>query len=365
MEKMVTMLDCLKNTYCGKKIFLTGHTGFKGSWLLKVFNLLGAEVKGYALEPQNNDDLYNLIKGDKICKSIISDLRERKILEKELLEFEPDFVFHLAAQPLVRLSYEIPAETFEVNVIGTLNVLQSLRFLKCKCSVVIITTDKVYQNNEWDYPYRENDRLGGFDPYSSSKACAELVVQSYRNSFFHVDNYFDHLKAISVARAGNVIGGGDWSQNRLIPDIVRAFSKGEPIIVRNPQSIRPWQHVLEPILGYLQLGARLSQNPLKFSQEYNFGPYQIDTLSVIEMIELSINSWGTGKFIVGNSEIKYHEAGQLKLDISKTISEIKWNPKLNASKALTLTLNWYKEFYSNKSNIESFTTNQIFDFING
>lgn len=361
---MVTMLEELKKVYKGKKVFLTGHTGFKGSWLLKILNLLGADVKGYALEPITKNDLFYLINGDKICNSVIADLRNKSILEKELIEFAPDFIFHLAAQPLVRLSYEIPAETFEVNVMGTLNVLQALKPLNKKCSVVVITTDKVYHNNEWDYPYREIDRLGGYDPYSASKACSEFVVESFRNSFFSKDDYLNHQKAISVARAGNVIGGGDWSKDRLIPDAAKAFSKSEAVVIRNPESIRPWQHVLEPLFGYLILGMRLNHNPKLYSQAYNFGPNQSDTLTVKEMINLAIKKWGEGNFVEEKSEQYYHEAGLLKLDISKTISELKWFPKMNAVNAVSLTIEWYKEFYSNPSNIDNFTTKQILDFIN-
>ena len=358
------MLDELKNVYKGKKVFLTGHTGFKGSWLLKLFNLLGAEVKGYALDPKTKDDLFYLIKGDKICNSVIADLRNKEVLENAIIDFQPDFVFHLAAQPLVRLSYEIPAETFEVNVMGTINLLDSIKLLKKKCSVVIITTDKVYQNNEWDYPYRENDRLGGLDPYSASKACTELVVHSYRNSYFHPDNYLKHLKSIAVGRAGNVIGGGDWSKDRLIPDIVKAFSKDEPVTVRNPKSIRPWQHVLEPIVGYLILGSKLEKAPVRYCQAYNFGPYLTDTLTVNEMIKLSIKSWGKGEYVEEQILNDYHEAGLLKLDISKTNSDLEWYPKYNAIRAVRLTIDWYKEFYLNRANIDNFTTNQILDFIN-
>jgi CDP-glucose 4,6-dehydratase len=361
---MAIIFDELKKIYKGKKVFLTGHTGFKGSWLLKTLNLLEADVMGYALEPKTENDLFYLLNGDKICNSIIADLRDKNTLEKELIKFEPDFVFHLAAQPLVRLSYEIPVETFEVNVMGTINVLESIKLLKKKCSIVIITTDKVYQNNEWDYPYRENDRLGGFDPYSASKACVELVVNSYRNSFFNLNNYTEHLKSIAVGRAGNVIGGGDWSKDRLIPDIAKAFSKDEPVLVRNPKSIRPWQHVLEPIIGYLTLGAKLEETPSYYSQAYNFGPYLTDTLTVKEMIKLVIKTWGKGEFVEEQSLNEYHEAGLLKLDISKTNSDLKWYPKTNAFRAVGLTIDWYKEFYLNRANIENFTSNQILDFIN-
>jgi CDP-glucose 4,6-dehydratase len=356
------MFNKLQNTYKGKRVFLTGHTGFKGAWMLKTLSLLGAEVKGYALAPQTKDDLFHLIEGEAICTSVIADLRDKKQLEAELVSFQPDFVFHLAAQPLVRLSYEIPAETFEVNVIGTANVLDAVRLLEKKCDVVLITTDKVYQNNEWIYPYRENDRLGGYDPYSASKACAELVIDSYRNSFFNTKSYDTHQKAIAVARAGNVIGGGDWSQGRLIPDIAKAFAVEKPVVIRNPQSVRPWQHVLEPVIGYLLLGANLAVEPVQFSQAYNFGPHLSDALPVEEMLKLAIGSWGKGEYIVEQVEGQPHEAGLLKLDISKVITELKWQPKMNAQQAVSMTMDWYSEFAKNKENISEFTVLQINEF---
>lgn len=357
------MLEKLQETYKGKSVFLTGHTGFKGAWMLKTLSLLGADVKGYALEPQTKNDLFYLIDGDTICTSVIADLRDKKRLEEEMVSFQPDFVFHLAAQPLVRLSYEIPAETFEVNVIGTANVLDGVQLLNKKCDVVLITTDKVYHNNEWIYPYRENDRLGGYDPYSASKACAELVIDSYRNSFFNIKNYDTHQKAIAVARAGNVIGGGDWSNDRLIPDIAKAFAAEKPVVIRNPNSVRPWQHVLEPVMGYLLLGANLVVEPVKFSQAYNFGPYLSDALPVEEMLQLAIASWGKGKYIVEQVEGQLHEAGLLKLDISKAIAELKWQPKMNAQQAVSMTMDWYSEFNSNKKKISDFTTQQIKSFL--
>jgi len=358
------MFKQLEETYQGKKVFLTGHTGFKGAWLLKTLSLLGAEVKGYALAPKTVDDLFHLIDGDTICTSVIADLRDKKRLEEEIISFQPDFVFHLAAQPLVRLSYEIPAETFEVNVIGTANVLDAVRLLDKKCNVVLITTDKVYQNKEWIYPYRENDRLGGYDPYSASKACAELVIDSYRNSFFNTKTHDTHQKAIAVARAGNVIGGGDWSKDRLIPDIAKAFAIESPVVIRNPNSVRPWQHVLEPVIGYLLLGANLASDPIKFSQAYNFGPHLSDALSVEEMLKLAIASWGKGGYKVEKEEGQPHEAGLLKLDISKAISELKWQPKMNAKKAVSMTMDWYSEFYRNKKGINQFTYLQITNYLN-
>jgi CDP-glucose 4,6-dehydratase len=339
----------LKNTYQHRKVFVTGHTGFKGSWLIKILQLLGAEIKGYALSPQTKDDLFNLIEGNKICTSVIADIRDNEKLKKEVIDFQPDFVFHLAAQPLVRLSYEIPAETFEVNAVGTAYLLDAVKELKGKCNVVLITTDKVYHNNEWIYPYRENDRLGGYDPYSASKACAELVIDSYRNSFFNTKNYPSHQKAIAVARAGNVIGGGDWAKDRLLPDIARALGNDEEIIIRNPYSIRPWQHVLEPLFGYLMLGAKLNEKPADFSEAYNFGPDISDALTVESMVKLAIAYWGKGKYEVMNREQQPHEAGLLKLDISKALSEIYWRPLVNASQAVERTINWYKSCYEGKN----------------
>lgn len=366
MEVMVesTLFNQLKKVYKGKKVFLTGHTGFKGAWMLKTLSLLGAEVKGYALEPQTKDDLFYLINGESICTSVIADLRDKKRLEKEIVDFQPDFVFHLAAQPLVRLSYDIPAETFEVNVIGTANVLDAVRLLEKKCDVVLITTDKVYHNNEWIYPYRENDRLGGYDPYSSSKACAELLIDSYRNSFFNSKTYSTHKKAIAVARAGNVIGGGDWSKDRLIPDIAKAFAADKAVIIRNPKSVRPWQHVLEPVIGYLLLGANLSENPLQFNQAYNFGPHLSDALPVEDMLKLAIESWGKGEYIVEINENQPHEAGLLKLDISKVISELNWEPILNAAKAVSMSMDWYNQFNNKKNEINLFTESQVNFFLN-
>ncbi len=365
MEIMVeSLFQKLQQTYKDKKVFLTGHTGFKGAWMLKTLSLLGAQVKGYALEPQTKDDLFYLIKGEEICDSVIADLRDKKCLENEVVDFQPDFVFHLAAQPLVLLSYEIPAETFEVNVVGTANVLDAVRLLEKKCDVVLITTDKVYHNNEWVYPYRENDRLGGYDPYSASKACAELVIDSYRNSFFNSKEYNLHQKSIAVARAGNVIGGGDWSKDRLIPDIAKAFAINKAVVIRNPKSVRPWQHVLEPVIGYLLLGTNLYNYPLKYNHAYNFGPYISDAISVEDMLQLAIESWGKGKYIIENDLNQPHEAGLLKLDISKSISELKWTPKLNAKEAVSLTMDWYNQFNVEKNKIDLFTESQIKLFLN-
>ncbi len=339
----------LKNNYSGKRVFLTGHTGFKGSWLIKILKDFGAKVKGYALAPENEINLYTEINGDSLCESVISDLRDREALKKAVLDFQPDFIFHLAAQPLVRLSYEIPSETFEVNAIGTANLLDAIRLLDKKCNVVLITTDKVYQNNESEHPYKESDRLGGYDPYSASKACCELVIDSYKNSFFNSAKYNQHKKAIAVGRAGNVIGGGDWSRDRLIPDIAKALNANNDVLIRNPKAVRPWQHVIEPLFGYLELGVKLNSDPIKYAQSYNFGPNINEALSVEEMVAKSINCWGSGTYTIEVNSNNPHEAGLLKLDISKALNDLNWKPVFNAQTAVERTINWYKKYYKNTS----------------
>lgn len=351
MENLEIMKQ-LKNTYTGKRIFVTGHTGFKGTWLIKILSDIGAIIKGYALAPENEINLYSEIKGDSLCESVISDLRNRIALKQAVLDFQPDYIFHLAAQPLVRLSYEIPSETFEVNAIGTANLLDAVRLLEKKCNIVLITTDKVYHNNEWEYPYRENDRLGGYDPYSASKACCELVIDSYKNSFFNYKNFSQHQKAIAVGRAGNVIGGGDWSKDRLIPDIAKFLSNGDEIVIRNPNSVRPWQHVIEPLFGYLELGAKLNIDPSKYAQPFNFGPNTSDALSVEEMVVKSIKNWGNGSYKSVIESSNPHEAGLLKLDISKAVNELNWKPVFNAEIAVERTINWYKKYYAGVSATE-------------
>jgi CDP-glucose 4,6-dehydratase len=343
MENVV-MLDLLKNTYQGKKVFLTGHTGFKGAWMLAILHWLGAEVKGYALAPEEDPNLYSLLKGDKLCRSVLADIRDKQRLKEEIQNFQPDFVFHLAAQSLVRRSFEQPTETYEINVLGTSYVLDALRVLDKKCHAVIITTDKVYENREWWYPYREEDPLGGFDPYSSSKACAEIATASYRRSFFHPDKYTSHQKSVASARAGNVIGGGDWAKDRIIPDLIRAFSQDKVLWMRNPDSVRPWEHVLEPLSGYLLLGAKLNENPVKYAEAYNFGPFAEDNLTVNELVKKAIDIWGSGTYQFVPDESAPHEAKLLKLDISKAVNELGWKPRWNSAKALEMTLEWYKNY---------------------
>lgn len=358
MEKLVDQ-QTLRSYYQGKKVFVTGHTGFKGSWLIAWLQQLGAVVKGYALEPEYPECLFNILKPLNLAESIIADIRDKERLQKEIRVFQPDHIFHLAAQPLVRRSYQIPAETFDVNVVGTANLLEAVKGLAKKCSVIIITTDKVYENKERDVLYNETDILGGYDPYSASKACTEIVVSSFRNSFFHIDRIGQHKKGIVSVRAGNVIGGGDFSEDRIIPDIIKALRQQKIIEVRNPGAVRPWQHVLEPLGGYLLLGGLLNDDPARYSGAYNFGPDPGDHLTVKELVNMAIETWQSGEWKDTAGKDQPHEAGLLKLDISKAKKMLKWQPKLNAAAAIEWTMQWYKKTDA----VPEFTFQQINDYM--
>lgn len=358
MENLVTQ-EVLKRYFFGKKVFITGHTGFKGSWLAAWLYQLGSKIKGYALAPEYENSLYNLLPQN-ILESIINDVRNKENLQKEIEVFQPDFIFHLAAQSLVRRSYQIPAETFEVNVVGTANLLEAVNKLQKKCTVLIITTDKVYENKEKHILYKETDRLGGYDPYSASKACAEMVTNAFRNSFFNIDKYTSHQKALATVRAGNVIGGGDFSYDRIIPDIVRALKSNEIIAVRNPRAIRPWQHVLEPLGGYLLLAGLLDHQPLSFLGAYNFGPSPGDHLMVKELVDLAIKAWGRGAWKDTGDANQPHEAELLKLDILKAQEKLKWQPKLKAEEAIEWTIDWYKK---ETNEVVSYTMQQINNYM--
>lgn len=340
-----------ETSYRGKKIFVTGHTGFKGSWLLAWLHRLGAIVKGYALAPQPEHSLYRLLHGDSLCTSVIADIRDKERLQEEIISFQPDFIFHLAAQPLVRSSYEMPLYTFEVNVNGTAHLLEAMRVLQNPCSAVIITTDKVYENREADYAYREDDKLGGYDPYSASKAAAEIVVSSYRSSFFHLKDFDRHKKAIATARAGNVIGGGDFSKDRIVPDIVRALQSNNPVVIRNPSAVRPWQHVLEPLSGYLLLAAMLQLQPAQYAGAWNFGPRNDDAMTVEELVKTFIQNRGGGGFKISKEDGQPHEAGLLQLDISKAKKHLNWEPKLDIKKTLAWVAEEYKALAAGRSEI--------------
>jgi CDP-glucose 4,6-dehydratase len=338
---MVTLSE-LQGYFKGKKVFLTGHTGFKGAWMMACLHLCDAEVKGYALPPEYDHGLYPILGPLPGTSSVLADIRDRDRLKKELLDFRPDYVFHLAAQPLVRRSYEIPAETFEVNASGTANLLEAVVRLEKPCATVVVTTDKVYENKETGVLYRETDALGGHDPYSASKACTELVVSSFRHSFFNIPAN-THPKGLASVRAGNVIGGGDFSRDRIIPDIVRALRTDKPIEVRNPSSVRPWQHVLEPIGGYLRLGGMLAGDPIRYGKAYNFGPMPDDHLTVRSLVDAAIAEWGRGSWIDRSSPDAPHEAALLHLDISLARHDLDWTPRLVARDAIRWTLEWYRQ----------------------
>ena len=344
------------NIYKGKKVFLTGHTGFKGSWLALWLTRLGAEVCGYALEPNTTPSLFKELEiQNRITKSIIGDILDTEKLERAMLDFEPDIVFHLAAQPLVRLSYSEPVMTYKTNVIGTLNVLEAARKCLSVKAFVNVTTDKCYENKEINRGYREDEPMGGYDMYSSSKGCVEIMSSSYRRSFLK-DGY-----ALATARAGNVIGGGDWALDRLIPDCIRGINEGIDIEIRNPVAVRPWQHVLEPLSGYLLLGQKLLDEGKQYADGFNFGPNEDSVLTVAEVAKKVTEFYGKGNVVVGEKS-PLHEAGLLMLNIEKAEKILGWTPTYNADDAIKNTVDWYKKFYSNQENMLNFTIKQIEEY---
>ena len=337
--------DYLKSAFNNKRVFLTGHTGFKGAWMLQILQQLGADVKGYSLAPENSRDLFNEVNGVELCySSVFGDLCDLKTLKGELVRFEPDFVFHLGAQALVRKSYEQPVETFMTNAQGTAHVLEAIRALTKPCIGLMITTDKVYENPERGDAFKEDDKLGGYDPYSASKAAAEIVIDSYRRSFFHPDKYESHKKAIASVRAGNVIGGGDWSEDRIVPDIVRAIERGEKVSLRNPHSVRPWQHVIEPVTAYLHLAAKMLEAPADLSTAFNFGPEPNDMLTVETLTKIFLARFNADdQYQHTISTEAVHEAKLLTLDSSKAKNRLQWMPKLDAKTAIEWTADWYAD----------------------
>ena len=327
--------------WCNKKVLLTGHTGFKGSWLALWLQNMQAEVIGYALPPPTTPSLFEIADVGLGMTSIIGDIRDLDKLQSVFATHQPEIVLHMAAQPLVRYSYQNPVETYSTNVMGTVNLLEAVRNTTGMKAVVNITTDKCYENREWAWGYRENEPMGGHDPYSNSKGCSELVTAAYRNSYFHPDNYQQHGVAIATARAGNVIGGGDWAEDRLIPDIMRAISNGQSVNIRNPHAIRPWQHVLEPLSGYLLLAEKLYTDGAIYAEAWNFGPKDYDAKPVGWIVESMANKWGkeaTWLFDEGNHP---HEAHYLKLDISKARQILGWSPRWSLDQALDHTVEWH------------------------
>jgi CDP-glucose 4,6-dehydratase len=356
---LIPMSEAPKFSWQSRRVFLTGHTGFKGGWLALWLAAKGAHVRGYALAPCTTPALFDVARIGSVMEDIRGDIRNPSTLEPALRDFEPEVVFHMAAQPLVRYSYEDPIGTYETNVIGTARVLDAVRRTPTVRAVVSVTTDKCYENKEWLWSYRETDPLGGYDPYSSSKACAELVSAAYRQSFFSSDKQPGQRVALASARAGNVIGGGDWSSDRLIPDLVRGFLAGEPVRIRRPQAIRPWQHVLEPLHGYIRLAEKLLTHDPKFATAYNFGPSDDDTQPVAWIAETMTRFWANGASWIDDSAADSpHEAGYLKLDASRARNDLNWTPHLRLETALQWLVEWYRAWQSG-TDMHAFTLAQI------
>jgi CDP-glucose 4,6-dehydratase len=355
MENMVENKDL--NFFVNKRIFITGHTGFKGSWLSYILDKNKSIVKGYSLSPNTSPSLFSQLKFSDQFSSVIADINDFEKLKQEIVSFNPDIIFHLAAQPIVIESYNNPKYTFDTNFTGTLNLLEILREVQTECVCIFITTDKVYANNEQKNSFKEDDKLGGNDPYSASKAASEILINSYFKSYFSKSNI-----SIASVRAGNVIGGGDWSKFRLLPDIVRAHKDKSELNVRHPKAVRPWQHVLEPLFGYLELSQRLSNDKMKYSGSWNFGPKEDDIKTVSEVIQLA-KSVGMDFNYSENDVSKYYESNFLSLDISKSRKILSWNPKWNSETAIIKTIEWYLGFYK-KNNIEELMENDIKSYLN-
>ena len=345
--------------WVGKRVFLTGHTGFKGSWLSLWLQSLGAEVTGYALKPPTNPNLFEVASVEKGMRSIISDIRDLDNLRKAMKEVNPDIVIHMAAQPLVRYSYSKPVETYATNVMGTVHVLEASRDNQNIRAILNVTSDKCYDNKEIDRGYKEDEPMGGFDPYSNSKGCAELVSMAYRNSFFNVANYKEHGVALATGRAGNVIGGGDWAADRLIPDFMRAIQAKQKVSIRNPYAIRPWQHVLEPLQGYLMLCQKLFEEGPHFSESFNFGPDEKDAKNVEWIAGHLVKTWGEGAaYEIASNASSLHEAHFLKLDCTKARTQLSWQPKWNTNKALDEICAWHKA-HINGEDMYKYSLNDI------
>lgn len=345
------------NIYNGKRVFITGHSGFKGSWLTLWLLSLGAKVCGYSLEPNTHPSMFEELRIYGFCNSEYGNILNSAHLEEVMKQFNPDIVFHLAAQPLVRLSYKEPKLTYETNVMGTLNVLEVARKCKSVKAFVNVTTDKCYENNEINRGYKEDDAMGGYDMYSSSKGCAEILSSSFRRSFLQEKESY----ALATARAGNVIGGGDWAEDRLIPDCIRYINSGEKIEIRNPLATRPWQHVLEPLSGYLLLGQKLLEDGKKYAEGFNFGPDEESVLTVSEVAQKVCGCYGSGEVVVRKKD-DLHEANLLMLNIEKAKNILGWIPTYNPDEAIQKTVEWYKHFYKNDVDMYDFTMSQIEDY---
>lgn len=356
-------VDIFNDFFRGKRVLITGHTGFKGSWLAIWLNELGAEVIGIGLDPTTKRDNFGLSGiGDRIKADLRADIRDGQRIKEIFAEWKPEIVFHLAAQPLVRLSYDIPVETYETNVMGTINILEAIRMTESVKVGVMITTDKCYENKEQLWGYRENEPMGGYDPYSSSKGAAEIAISSWRRSYFNPDKYSCHGKSIASVRAGNVIGGGDWALDRIIPDCIRAIECGKPIDIRSPKSIRPWQHVLEPLSGYMLLSKKMWESPTEYCEGWNFGPRAESISNVWEVAMKVTENYGSGTLRDLSDPNALHEAKLLMLDISKAKFKLGWEPRMNIDQTIKLTVDWYKE-YLHHNNMYLFCCDQIKEYI--
>ena len=351
-----------KNFWRNKKVLITGHTGFKGSWLSIWLKHLGAEIVGVSIDPPSKPSLYSLSKiGDDI-KSLHVDIRDRKEISELFKKFKPEIVFHLAAQSLVRYSYLHPVETYETNVMGTLNILEAMRSVSSVRSAIMVTSDKCYDNNELELGFTETDPLGGKDLYSSSKASAEHLISSYQNSYFPADEYQKHRVAIASVRAGNVIGGGDWAEDRLIPDILKAFQLHQPVSIRYPNAVRPWQHVLEPLAGYIELAEKLYSEGTKYGEAWNFGPNDLDAKPVITVVQKMVELWGEDASWILDDGGHPSEANYLKLDCSKAHINLLWRPKWNLNMALEKVIEWHKNTHNN-GNYRRYCVQQIDEYM--
>ncbi|RXJ79191.1 CDP-glucose 4,6-dehydratase [Arcobacter sp. F2176] len=353
------MQNLFGGIYKNKTVLVTGHTGFKGSWLVFWLKQMGAKVIGYSLDAPTIPNHISLLNLDII--SIIGDIRDLDKLNETFKIYKPDIVFHLAAQPLVRLSYDDPVNTYETNVIGTLKVFEACRKNNVK-AIVNITSDKAYENKEWIWGYRENDPMGGYDPYSSSKGCADILASSYRNSYFNIKDYKKtHNTLLASCRAGNVIGGGDWAKDRLLTDIMISVSQGKKVSIRNPHATRPWQHVLEPLSGYLNIGQKLLEEKVEFSEAWNFGPSDEGSITVEEVVKNVKKYWDKIDYEINQDQNQLHEANLLKLDCSKAHIQLKWNDVWDSNSTFKKTVTWYKEFYENK---QISTLSDLLSYIN-
>jgi len=352
------IMDMNQSFWRGRKVLITGHTGFKGSWLCMWLQSLGADLTGFSLEPPTDPSLFKVANVEHGMTSLIGDIQDAKSLMQSVINARPEVVIHMAAQPLVRYSYDHPVETYATNVMGTVHLLEAVRAVGTVRSVVVVTSDKCYENKEWVWSYRENEPMGGYDPYSNSKACSELVVSSYRSSYFNPSDYGNHGVALASARAGNVIGGGDWADDRLIPDILRAVEEEQPVMIRNPHAIRPWQHVLEPLMGYLILANKLYEKGTEFAEAWNFGPNEEDAKPVGWIVDKITEQWGKGASWVLDGQTHLHEASYLKLDCSKAKSQMDWHPHWNLEIAINKIIHWHRAYLSGED-MYKITINQI------